>query len=371
MAQSSDHESSSKVIILNGPCDWKQWISVIQKFATSHNIWEFVDPANDDKSTIVRPSEPTHIQVNAQASDLGALTSEEFRRLEYLHTSYRSRLQTYRDNTKALASLQEHIVKHIGNYYSTIADEHDVAKQLSLLQARVAPTDWALEREVLERYRAVLRAPDRSEIETWVTKWQKTLTEAKKLGLPDTQGLRPTQDFLQAVSSINEPFTDYWINKMEDEAVTGKPDWKDHFPDGIKISEIFERAHRIKNAGSKGNNDKGGAFPVGFQGRDKDGKQKPTSDDEKKENRCKIRDKLESNIDLKRKVDTILDRTGTLLESDKKEEPLKGGLFQLNNVAYIPNFHTNVASLDLFIQRDTIGILLQESQQKPAFGTSD
>ncbi|KAM4058300.1 hypothetical protein HRG_014627 [Hirsutella rhossiliensis] len=329
MTQSSDHESSSKVIILNGPCDWKQWISVIQKFATSHNIWEFVDPANDDKSTIVRPSEPTPIQVNAQASDLGAL--------------------------------------------------------------------------VLERYRAVLRAPDRSEIETWVTKWQKTLTEAKKLGLPDTQGLRPTQDFLQAVSSINEPFTDYWINKMEDEAVTGKPDWKDHFPDGIKISEIFERAHRIKNAGSKGNNDKGGAFPAGFQGRDKDGKQNPTSDDEKKENRCvcgnkfhsinkcfyldktirpegwvphepalkKIRDKLESDIDLKRKVDAILDRTGTLLESDKKEEPLKGGLFQLNNVAYIPNFHTNVASLDLFIQKDTIGILLQESQQKPAFGTSD
>ncbi|XP_044714489.1 uncharacterized protein HRG_11956 [Hirsutella rhossiliensis] len=294
MAQSSDHESSSKVIILNGPCDWKQWISVIQKFATSHNIWEFVDPANDDKSTIVRPSEPTHIQVNAQASDLGALTSEEFRRLEYLHTSYRSRLQTYRDNTKALASLQEHIVKHIGNYYSTIADEHDVAKQLSLLQARVAPTDWALEREVLERYRAVLRAPDRSEIETWVTKWQKTLTEAKKLGLPDTQGLRPTQDFLQAVSSINEPFTDYWINKMEDEAVTGKPDWKDHFPDGIKISEIFERAHRIKNAGSKGNNDKGGAFPAGFQGRDKDGKQKPTSDDEKKENRCVCGNKFHS-----------------------------------------------------------------------------
>ncbi|KAM4063348.1 GAG-pre-integrase domain-containing protein [Hirsutella rhossiliensis] len=49
---------------------------------------------------------------------------------------------------------------------------------------------------------------------------------------------------------------------MEDEAVFGKPDWKTDFPDGIKISEIFERAHRIKAA----NNSKG-SFGAAFQGK--------------------------------------------------------------------------------------------------------
>ncbi|XP_044716382.1 uncharacterized protein HRG_09914 [Hirsutella rhossiliensis] len=234
MSSALDLDGSSKGTVLNGPCDWKQWISIIKKFATSHSLWDFLDPA------VKEGISPSRI----------------------LHTQYRSKLQGYRDQVKALASLQQHIVKTIGNYYSTIAEEHDVAKQLALLQARVAPTDWALEREVVQRYRSTLQSPNRTKIEAWVTQWQKVLTEAKQLGLPDVQDLRPTQDFLQAVSSINAPFTDYWVNKMEDEAVFGKPDWKTDFPDGIKISEIFERAHRIKAA----NNSKG-SFGAAFQGK--------------------------------------------------------------------------------------------------------
>ncbi|KAM4067558.1 integrase core domain-containing protein [Hirsutella rhossiliensis] len=263
MSSALDLDGSSKGTVLNGPCDWKQWISIVKKFATSHNLWEFLDPAvQEGKPVLQQPVEPTFRLINDKVSDLVDLTSEEFRRLEFLHTQYRSKLQGYRDQVKALASLQQHIVKTIGNYYSTIAEEHDVAKQLTLLQARVAPTDWALEREVLQRYRSTLQSPNRTKIEAWVTQWQKVLTEAKQLGLPDVQDLRPTQDFLQAVSSINTPFTDYWVNKMEDEAALGKPNWKTVFPDGIKISEIFERAHRIKAA----KNNKG-SFGAAFQGK--------------------------------------------------------------------------------------------------------
>ncbi|KJZ70079.1 hypothetical protein HIM_10540 [Hirsutella minnesotensis 3608] len=264
MSSAPDLDSSSKGTVLNGPCDWKQWISIIKKFASSHNVWEYLDPSvKEGKPVLQQPVEPTFSQINPEASELVDLTLEEFRLLEFLHTQYRSKLQGYRDQVKALASLQQHIVKTIGNYYSTIAEEHDVAKQLSLLQARVAPTDWALEREVLQRYRSTLQSPERTKIEAWITQWQKVLTEAKQLGLPDVQGLRPTQDFLQAVSSINAPFTDYWVNKMEDDAACGKPNWKNEFPDGIKISEIFERAHRIKITSSQK-----GSFGASFQGKE-------------------------------------------------------------------------------------------------------
>ncbi|KAM4054617.1 hypothetical protein HRG_009710 [Hirsutella rhossiliensis] len=149
MSSALDLDGSSKGTVLNGPCDWKQWISIIKKFATSHSLWDFLDPAvKEGKPVLQQPVEPTFRQINHEASDLVDLTSEEFRRLEFLHTQYRSKLQGYRDQVKALASLQQHIVKTIGNYYSTIAEEHDVAKQLALLQARVAPTDWALERKL-------------------------------------------------------------------------------------------------------------------------------------------------------------------------------------------------------------------------------
>jgi hypothetical protein len=242
---------SSSRVNLNGPGDWKQWISIIHKFATAQNVWEYIDPSNAEKPALSKPEEPTVQQIRPTASDLTDLTAEEFRRLEFLHTQYRTKVQTHRDQQKALSSIQQHIVKTIGNYYSTIADEHDIAKELALLKARVQPTDWAHEQEVLERYYAVLKAPNRSKIDTWITSWQRILTEAQKLDLPDIKNLRPTRQFLQAVSSIDPAFTDYWINKMEDEA-RNKPNWQDSFPDGIKISEIFERLHKAKRAtGSK------------------------------------------------------------------------------------------------------------------------
>ncbi|KJZ70716.1 hypothetical protein HIM_09900 [Hirsutella minnesotensis 3608] len=147
MSSALDLDGSSKGAVLNGPCDWKQWISIIKKFASSHNVWEYLDPSiKEDQSGSIRD----------RGSNLRGVSS--------------SRIpphpipQQIASVVKAIASLQQHIVKTIGNYYSTIAEEHDVTMQLSLLQARVAPTDWAFEREVLQRYRSTLQSPERTKI---------------------------------------------------------------------------------------------------------------------------------------------------------------------------------------------------------------
>ncbi|CAM1501614.1 Fc.00g035980.m01.CDS01 [Cosmosporella sp. VM-42] len=243
----SDVGSSSRVS-LQGPGDWKQLVSIIQKLAIAQNVWDFIDPSKDVKEALAKPIKPTHLDVNEEATNIAALTTEEFRRLEFLHLQYRTKLQGHRDQQKALASIQQYIVKTIGNYYGTIADERDIAKQLSLLQARVQPTDWAYEQGILERYHTVLETPNRSKTEDWITSWQKVLTEARRLGLPDAQGLRPTRQFIQAVSSISPSFTDYWVNRLEDQARTGAEDWEKSFPDGIKISEIFERTYKTTKA---------------------------------------------------------------------------------------------------------------------------
>ena len=99
-----DLESSSRVS-LQGPGDWKQWISIIQKFAVAQNVWDFIDPSKDAKEALAKPAEPTHLDVNPAAANLAALTTEEFRRLEFLHLQYRSKLQGYRDQQKSLASI--------------------------------------------------------------------------------------------------------------------------------------------------------------------------------------------------------------------------------------------------------------------------
>ncbi|KAI1002544.1 hypothetical protein K3495_g5654 [Podosphaera aphanis] len=72
---------------------------------------------------------------------------------------------------------------------------------------------------------------------------------AKGINLPGAHGLRPTQA-LEAISQSNNSFSDYWTNKLEDEARTNADGWEERFPDGIEISEIFERTVATKNVSS-------------------------------------------------------------------------------------------------------------------------
>ncbi|KAH8654356.1 hypothetical protein BGZ61DRAFT_467753, partial [Ilyonectria robusta] len=75
-------------------------------------------------------------------------------------------------------------------------------------------------------------------------------TEAQKINLLDVQGIRPTRLFLKAVSDINPDFTGYWFAKIEDLASNDGLEWKKEIPDGIKISNMFER-HTSQLATSK------------------------------------------------------------------------------------------------------------------------
>ncbi|KAI5456967.1 hypothetical protein BGZ63DRAFT_365330, partial [Mariannaea sp. PMI_226] len=234
-------EASSRVK-LQGPGNWKLWINIVKKFAVAHNIWDLVDPSKANKPTNEMPIEPTYKAVNPEAADIAALTTEEFRRLEFLHSSYRSHKETYRDREKALASLQQHIVNTIGDYYNDIADVDDVASELATLRARLEPSDYNNEQRVLEQYQELLKGPIRKDLRNWITSWRKTLTEMKNLNLPEAQDLRPTHRFLHTIRPINPSFANYWANHINMLAMTKtKEQLLADIPDGYGISELFEK----------------------------------------------------------------------------------------------------------------------------------
>jgi hypothetical protein len=140
-----------------------------------------------------------------------------------------------------MASIEQHIVKTAGSYYSFVEDHHDIATELAILKARVEPIDWAHEQDVLERYHDILNGPSRTRIEDWITSWRKVLTKAKNFDLPDVTGLRPTRQFLHAVSSISSSFSDCRNLRIEDLARRYSSDWQKKVPDGFKISELPSR----------------------------------------------------------------------------------------------------------------------------------
>ncbi|RKF84282.1 hypothetical protein GcM1_126008, partial [Golovinomyces cichoracearum] len=67
------------------------------------------------------------------------------------------------------------------------------------------------------------------------------------------EGLRPTQSFLESIYQIDSSFSDYWTSKLEDEARSSDIGWEKKFPDGIEISEIFERTQATKASVSSQN----------------------------------------------------------------------------------------------------------------------
>ncbi|OAQ57580.1 polyprotein [Pochonia chlamydosporia 170] len=256
-----DLEVSSRVI-LKGSGNWDVWISIIRKFAKNQQIWEYVNPDVVQKPVLTPPVEPTPGQAQTNATDIQQLQGDSLSKFQILEARHRSQLQTYKDKTKALATLQEYIVKTVGRYYDIIAKEDDVAKELMILKNRVKPTDWARESEVTDRYYATLKAVSRTKVEEWISKWQVILNEAKNLDLPDIRGLRQTRHFLKAVNAIDPTFSKVWINQMEAKALSHEDDeWQKTFPDGIKISEIFERSYRSTAQSSSSR----GAFAT-FQG---------------------------------------------------------------------------------------------------------
>ncbi|QLI71373.1 Retrovirus-related Pol polyprotein from transposon TNT 1-94 [Metarhizium brunneum] len=220
----ADGLDASSRVILKGSGNWDVWISVIRKFAKNQQVWDYINPDVVQKPSLTPPVEPTPGQVQENAAEIQQLQGDSLSKFQILEARHRSQLQIYKDKAKALATLQEYIVKTVGKYYDIIAKEDDTAKELTILRNRVKPTDWARESEVTDRYYATLKEVSRTKVETWISKWQVTLNEAKNLDLPDVRGLRPTRHFLKAVNAVDPTFSKVWINQMEANALSHEDD---------------------------------------------------------------------------------------------------------------------------------------------------
>ncbi|KID91317.1 reverse transcriptase family protein, partial [Metarhizium majus ARSEF 297] len=255
----ADGLDASSRVILKGSGNWDVWISVIRKFAKNQQVWDYINPDVVQKPSLTSPVEPTPGQVQENAAEIQQLQGDSLSKFQILEARHRSQLQIYKDKTKALATLQEYIVKTVGKYYDIIAKEDDIAKELTILKNRVKPTDWTRESEVTDRYYATLKEVSRTKVETCMDL--------------EMASLRPTRHFLKAVNAIDPTFSKVWINQMEANALSHEDaEWQKTFPDGIKISEIFERSCRSTAQSANIT----GAFAT-FQGEGESDASKPNS----------------------------------------------------------------------------------------------
>lgn len=118
-------------VILQGPGNWHLWINIIKTYAAQRDVWALIDLSSQNRPAFVKSTESTFHEVNPGAAALIALTAVEIRAFEILIGSYKTRLQIWRDQSKALAAVRDHIRRTVGSYLETIQQTRDVATQLS------------------------------------------------------------------------------------------------------------------------------------------------------------------------------------------------------------------------------------------------
>ncbi|KAK2589517.1 hypothetical protein QQS21_012806, partial [Conoideocrella luteorostrata] len=166
----------------------------------------YLDPEAANRPEFIEPIEPSPGIIDPDAASIVDLDAEQFKRLEFLNNNY----------------------------------------------------------QVLARYKQILKAPNRTKMQTWITSWQLACQDAQSIGLPDVQGIRPTLDFLASVATIAPSFSDYWNNRIRDKSTANKPGWEDKIPTSQKIGDLFEQHFQSQ----KTTESKGGAFSATFQGKD-------------------------------------------------------------------------------------------------------
>ena len=116
----------------------------------------------------------------------------------------------------ALNSLRKHIITTIAaDNHIYIMGQSTIYQILRELKKRLAPTDYAREMEVVERYNRVKMFSKRENVEKWLKEWEVVYKTASELKIPDVDGKRVLFDFTHAISAIDSGFAstqEYFIN---------------------------------------------------------------------------------------------------------------------------------------------------------------
>ena len=262
-----ENPKSASKLTLNGPSDWKYWILRIETRArdAEHDVWDYLNPEVTNRPILTAPEKPTPASVVAAATSIAEFTAGQFSHYQCLKDDYQRDFKAYTKKRAIFSSIRQLVDSTVGNYYSVIARQPDLPQALKLLRDRVKPSSWAQQQDLRDHMRILLKGPGRIKLDTWISQWQTTVTEAIELDLPESKNLQPTTDFLKAVSAIDPTFAKMWSLRIEEASIEDLPGWQDRIPDGIKISNLFLRTRTTDQIQGKS------GFAASFQGKDQNG----------------------------------------------------------------------------------------------------
>jgi hypothetical protein len=201
-------------VILGDSKDWNKWIKLIKTAALRSDIWLYINPDTPENRLPIqrRPVRPTPGNVHENDNPLikySQLNKDEKEQLKVLQRDYEYDRKRFDEQENALNDIRTRIQETIKRGFLTYTFKCNTAyKMLVNLKNRFAPSDSAREQELVLKWKKLQNKPQNQNVNIWLHQWETLYDECKAEGLPNVQGNRPIQAFLDAISTIAPSFAD-------------------------------------------------------------------------------------------------------------------------------------------------------------------
>lgn len=188
--------------------DWDLWFSVVKSKAVAYHIWDLIDPSKNEKpKNLEEPEAPTEPSlITAPLS-----SSEEIAKAIEL---YGEATEDYTISYEEYDHQQQYLVKIIDFIYDTVSTSNFAFLQgieahpwdlLRALQAKLAPSDQARSLELQRLYKKLVAGPaPKQSLEAWINKYDVMYVRAQCAGIAEVKdGERAYVDLTFAIEKYD------------------------------------------------------------------------------------------------------------------------------------------------------------------------
>lgn len=210
MTTESDPAVTRVTVILDTPNDWLSWLFIRKDSCRRHELWQYVNPdtPKGELPELTAPIEPQYKDYNVNATRLADLSTDDRSSYRWDYERYERLQNTHNKKVQALADFNLEISKTIAKRRLYLIQDCDTAyDRLVTLKKHLAPDVATRRHELTAQYNALKTAPRAiKKIEQWLADWTRITSMCKSVNLPDTEGIRPQEDFLVACKDLDSEY---------------------------------------------------------------------------------------------------------------------------------------------------------------------
>jgi hypothetical protein len=159
MASDRATEAGRAIVILTGPENWDDWITILRN-KLDPDTWRLIRPIEPEGEVLSKPIRPTASDVATHITSIANLSANQIKAYEILHKSYEQDLRDFKEQKVELKKAREAIITTISERLrTTIQDIESPAEIIKQLYESTRPTQGFIARETTSKYSEALRGP--------------------------------------------------------------------------------------------------------------------------------------------------------------------------------------------------------------------